>query len=76
MNDQPCSRHCGYVSNGLDLWLHEVHEHTRCTECGTVPIGVSSVTHEPDCPRLQPGYVHSGPIPAEYEDQADEADLI
>ena len=64
-DEEPCDLRCGYVSSGLDLWLHMTHEHARCPECGAAPIGVSSVTHEPDCPRLQPDYVYPGPVPAE-----------
>jgi hypothetical protein len=67
---ESCSQHCGYVSSGLDSWLHERYEHFRCAECGAVPIGVHSVSHEQWCPRLQPDYVYPGPIPAEYEDDA------
>jgi predicted RNA-binding Zn-ribbon protein involved in translation (DUF1610 family) len=70
--EEPCSRRCGYVSSGLELWLHERHEHFRCPDCGREPIGVSSVSHERDCPRIRPGYVYPGPIPAEYEGPDDE----
>ena len=67
--ESPCDFHCGYVSSGLDLWLHVMHEHARCPHCGNSPIGVHSVIHEADCPRLQPGYVYPGPVPAEFEDE-------
>jgi hypothetical protein len=56
--ESPCDAHCGYVSSGQDLLEHMLWEHRPCTECGAVPIGVSSVTHEPGCPRLRPGYVY------------------
>jgi len=69
---EPCAAHCGYVSSGLDLWLHQTHEHRRCPHCGNGPAGVSAVSHEPDCPRLHPGYVYPGPAPAEFEDQGDD----
>ena len=63
-----CSPGCGYVSSGLDLWLHSAHEHKPCAECGRKPNGGDSVTHKPDCPRLQPGYIYPGPIPAGFEE--------
>jgi predicted RNA-binding Zn-ribbon protein involved in translation (DUF1610 family) len=72
--EENCSQHCGYVASGLDLWLHERYEHFPCTECGAAPIGVHAVSHEPGCPRLQPGYVYPGPIPAEYEEGDDDDD--
>ena len=34
---EPCDFRCGYVSTGLDLWLHVFHEHARCPECGNEP---------------------------------------
>jgi len=58
MSTEPCDIRCGYVSEGLDLLQHMRFEHVRCTECGNEPIGVSSVSHKPDCPRLRPGYVY------------------
>jgi hypothetical protein len=27
MTESPCDFRCGYVSTGLDLWLHVMHEH-------------------------------------------------
>jgi hypothetical protein len=56
--EESCPARCGYVSSGQDLLEHEMYEHVRCTECGRGPIGVHSVSHKPDCPRLQPGYVY------------------
>ncbi len=57
-DDEPCAVRCGYVSHGRDLIEHMRYEHAQCTECGNDPIGVHSVSHEPDCPRLQPGYTY------------------
>lgn len=59
--EEPCAVRCGYVSSGRNLLEHQMYEHARCTECGRCPVGVS---HEPDCPRLQPGYQY--PAPADY----------
>ena len=70
----PCDFHCGYFSSGLDLWLHVFHEHAPCPACGNKPDGEYAVSHKPDCPRLRPDYVYPGPIPAEFEDQADDDD--
>ena len=56
--DEPCAVRCGYVSHGQDLIEHMRYEHAQCTECGNEPIGVHSVSHEPGCPRLQPGYTY------------------
>jgi len=59
--ESPCDFHCGYVSSGQDLWDHVFREHRTCTECGNAPSGLHqdvAVTHEPDCPRLQPGYIY------------------
>lgn len=53
---EECTARCGYVSSGRDLLEHQEHEHVRCPDCSAVPIGVSSVSHEQYCPRLQPGY--------------------
>lgn len=73
MTGSPCDFRCGYVSTGRDLWEHVVHEHARCPECGREPIGVHAVSHEQDCPRLQPGYVYPGPVPAEFQDDPETA---
>ena len=69
---EPCDFRCGYVSTGLDLWLHVFHEHARCPECGNEPFDGYAVSHKQDCLRLQPGYVYPGPVPAEFEDQGND----
>ena len=59
--EYPCSRHCGYYSDGQDLLDHERYEHAACTECGNGPgqdLRVYSLRHKADCPRLQPGYAY------------------
>lgn len=57
--DSPCDLRCGYVSSGQDLIDHMLYEHKRCPDCGSAPIAAyDSVTHEPWCPRLQPGYAY------------------
>jgi hypothetical protein len=58
MTETECSFRCGYSSSGRNLLEHEMHEHARCPECGREPIGVHSVSHKPDCPRLRPGYAY------------------
>lgn len=59
MTEEACDAGCGYVSSGQDLIDHMLHEHKRCPDCGNAPIAAyDSVTHEPWCPRLHPGYVH------------------
>ena len=64
--ESPCDFHCGYVGSGLDLWNHVFREHARCPHCGNNPHDGYAVSHKQDCPRLQPGYVYPGPVPAEY----------
>ena len=54
----PCDFHCGYFSQDQDLAEHMRYEHITCTECGRQPNGEYSVSHKPDCPRLQPGYIY------------------
>jgi hypothetical protein len=57
--ESPCDYRCGYVSSGRDLREHIFWEHRPCTECGARTTGrPESLTHRPDCPRLQPGYVY------------------
>jgi len=59
--ESPCDFHCGYFSSGQDLWNHVFREHIPCPECGNKPDGERGeypVSHKPDCPRLQPGYVY------------------
>lgn len=64
--ESPCDFRCGYVSSGRDLHDHIVWEHQPCAGCGGKPHRAESamyddnraVTHKPDCPRLQPGYVY------------------
>jgi hypothetical protein len=59
MPDDPCDFHCGYVSHGRDLLEHMLWEHRDCTECGArAPEPPDSLTHRPNCPRLQPGYTY------------------
>ena len=52
--EEPCSRRCGYVSNGADLLRHEREDHSRCPECGNWPYGFYPVTHKSDCSRIAP----------------------
>jgi len=63
--ESPCDFHCGYVGpDDQDFWNHMFWEHrTACTECAATPPDPrwQSLTHEPDCPRLQPGYVYPPP---------------
>lgn len=57
--ESPCDARCGYVSSGRDLIDHMRWEHRHCGECGSEPRSRhESVTHEPGCPRLRPGYTY------------------
>jgi hypothetical protein len=61
--DEPCSHRCGYADHGQGLLDHELWEHRPCTECGRGgaegrSLDLHAVSHAPDCPRLQPGYVY------------------
>jgi hypothetical protein len=82
MTESPCDFHCGYYSSGRDLYDHVCWEHRDCTECGAkAPERPYSLTHRPDCPRLQPGYVYPSAgsgyvpydVPLDDEDAAPEA---
>ena len=56
--ESPCDFHCGYYDSGQSLWNHVFWEHRQCTECGRKPFDGYAVSHEPDCPRLKPGYTY------------------
>jgi len=72
MTESPCDFHCGYYSSGRDLWEHVFWEHRDCTECeAKAPQPPYSLTHKLVCPRLQPGWVYPGPVPAEFDDDDD-----
>jgi hypothetical protein len=55
---EPCTQRCGYVDEGQDLLDHERYEHVPCPLCDSKPIGVSSVSHEPGCPRLRADHTY------------------
>ena len=62
MTEEPCDFDCGYVGpRDRDFREHVCWEHQgHCAECGATkaPEPWQSLTHKPDCPRLQPGYVY------------------
>lgn len=68
--ESPCDFHCGYAGPAdQKFWEHVFHEHRRCPDCGNEPFDRhTAVRHNPDCPRLRPGYVYPGPVPAEFDD--------
>lgn len=65
--EESCEFRCGYVSSGQDLLNHMFWEHqASCAECAAKAPDPQwqSLNHEPDCPRLQPGYVYPEATPA------------
>ena len=64
LNEAPCSYECGYYTAEEDLADHEWYEHNDCPRCGAKAPAEDengfaySVTHRPDCPRLQPGHIY------------------